>query len=144
MFEAGVNFPLGDNGLFLFVDGLYGGNSHDDHEGEMHDGDAKTKLLGGFGGLEYSFAEEGEGGPFIFGQIGYLRHTYNVGQLSEHESSLGYGGGIGYGIPLNESINGWLLGRYLTGSFDDEEYEGGSSTTAFFGIMAGVSFALGG
>ena len=80
MAEAGFSVPLGENGLHAFVDGLYGSNKHD-HEGD------KTNLLGGFGGIEMVFAEEGEAGPFIFGEVGFLKHSYKSDEHSEYEDS---------------------------------------------------------
>jgi hypothetical protein len=139
MVEGGFAFPLGESGLAGFVEGLYGSNSHE-HEGD------KTNLLGFFGGVEMVFAEEGEAGPFIFGEIGYLRHSYKSDEHSEWESDssgIAYGGGAGYSIPLGESLNGWVLGRYIIGHTGDDEYEDDSKTT-FIGIMAGVSIPLGG
>ncbi|NNM07239.1 MAG: hypothetical protein HKO65_19255 [Gemmatimonadetes bacterium] len=44
MVEAGFGFPLGENGLYAFIDGLYGSNGHDHHND-------KTNLLGGFAGI---------------------------------------------------------------------------------------------
>lgn len=137
MAGGGVNFPLGENGLYGFVNGLYGSNSHE-HEGD------KTNLLGGFGGIEYVFAEPGEAGPFIFGEVGFLKHSYKSDEHSDHEDSssgLAFGGGAGYSFPLG-SMNGWVLGQYVQGQTSDDET--GDGNTTFFGIMAGVSIPLGG
>jgi hypothetical protein len=140
MVEAGISFPIGENGLYVFADGLYGSNSHSDHEGD------KTNLLGGFGGVEMSFANEDGAGPFIFAEVGFLRHGYRSEEHSEYEENdtgLAFGGGAGYGIPLGESLQGWVLGRYIQGQYSEEE---GSEdwSTAFFGVMAGVSIPIGG
>jgi hypothetical protein len=134
MVEGGFGFPLGGGGLYGFVEGLYGSNKHE-HEGD------KTNLLGGFGGIEYVFAEEGEAGLFVFGEVGFLRHSYKSEEHSESESSdsgIAFGGGAGYSIPFGESMNGWILGRYLMGKTGED------SDTSFIGIMAGVSIPIGG
>lgn len=138
--EAGVSFPLGEQGFFIFADGLYGSNNHSDYEGD------KTNLLGGFAGVERAFMNEDGAGPFIFAEIGFLRHSFKSDDYPEDEeddTGLAFGGGAGYGIPLGESLSGWILGRYIRGQYSgDEGYE--DWNTAVFGIMAGVSIALGG
>jgi hypothetical protein len=138
--EAGISFPVGEQGIFLFADGLYGSNSHSDHEGD------KTNLLGGFAGIEKAFMNEDGAGPFIFAEVGFLRHSYRSDEHSEWEeddTGLAFGGGAGYGLPLGENLNGWILGRYIRGQYSgDEGYE--DWNTAFFGVMAGVSIQVGG
>ena len=134
MLDAGVTFPINENGLYLFVDGMFGSNKHGDFDGD------KTNLLGGFGGIEMVFAEPGEAGPFVFGQVGFLKHDYKSDH-SEHETSdngLAFGGGAGYSIPIG-GLNGWVLGRYILGKFDGED-----GNTTFLGVSAGVSIPLGG
>ena len=133
--DAGVSFPINENGLLLFADGMFGSNKHGDFEGD------KTNLLGGFGGIEMVFAEPGEAGPFIFGQVGFLNHDFKSDDYPEDEGSdtgLAFGGGVGYGIPIG-GLNGWVLGRYIQGQFD-----GPDGNTTFLGISAGVSIPLGG
>ena len=145
--EAGFSLPLGDgpwSGLFT---GFYGGNGHSYDEGipELYGSDDdKTSLLGGLVGAEYSFSEQGEAGPFVFGEVGLMRHKYEPAddgpepELYGEESSTGFafGGGVGYSIPFG-SVNGYALARYLNGQFDE-------GSTAFIGVMAGVSIPLGG
>ena len=93
-------------------------------------------------GAEYDFSAPGEAGPFVFGEIGVMRHKYEpegaTPEPYEEETSTGFafGGGAGYSIPIG-SLNGYVLGRYLQGQFD-----GGN--TAFFGAMAGLAIPLGG
>jgi hypothetical protein len=139
--EVGVSFPINENGLFVFVDGMYGSNGHADDSFGYESG-AKTNLLVGLGGVELSFAAEGEAGPFVFGEVGFMQHKYKTDDYDDSETGFAFGGGAGYGIPLNESINGWVLGRYLQGSFDSEGGE--SASTGLFAVMAGVSFSVGG
>ena len=138
MLEAGISFPLTDNGVFVFGEGMFGSNSHD-YEGD------KTNLLGGFAGIEYSMAEEGEAGAFFFGELGFLQHKYVSDDFSEFESSttgFAFGAGAGYGIPLGDNMNGWVLGRVMQAQTEDEEY--GDGNTTFAGISAGISIGLGG
>ena len=135
MVDAGVTFPINENGLNVFAEGVFGSNKQGAFEGD------KTSLLGGFGGVEMVFAEPGEAGPFIFGQIGFLIHDEKSEDRPGQESSdtgLTFGGGAGYSIPIG-GLNGWVLGRYIQGQFDGED-----GNTTFFGISAGVSIPLGG
>lgn len=128
MVEGGIGFPLGENGLQVFADGLYGSNKHD-FEGD------KTNLLGGFGGLEYV----AESGIFFFGEVGFLNHDFKSEDYPEDEGSdtgFAFGGGAGYSFPIG-GLSGWVLGRYIQGQFDEEN-------TALFGLMAGISIPLAG
>lgn len=130
MVEAGFNIPISDNGLYAFVDGLYGSNNHE-IEGD------KTNLLGAFGGLEYAL----ESGLFVFGEVGLLKHSYKSDDFPEYEgddTGFAFGGGVGYAFPIG-NFTGWALGRYIQGQFDGED-----GNTTFLGIMAGVTVPLGG
>ena len=138
MIEGGFTVPIGEAGLSVLFDGLYGANGHNT-EGTV---DESTKLLGGFGGLVYSLADEGGGGLFCFGEAGILRHEYEAGEFSDSETAFAWGGGAGYGYPINETLSGWALARYLQGSFDGD-HEDESETTAIFGVMVGLTFNIG-
>ena len=130
---AGVALPIGGQKWSLFGEGYWGTNNHDDHEGD------KTTLYGGHGGVTLDLAEEDEAGLYFFGQFGFMIHDFASDDYPEEDGSetgIAFGGGAGYGFPLG-SLNGWLEGRYMQGQFDEEN-------TALFGIMAGVSFPLGG
>ena len=136
--EAGISFPINENGLFIFADGLYGSNGHE------YAGD-KTDLLCGFGGVELSFANEEGAGMFVFGELGFLRHAYKSDDFPEFEDSstgLAFGAGVGYGIPLGDKLQGWVLGRYIQGQLSDDET--GEGNTTLFGVMAGLSIPIGG
>jgi hypothetical protein len=137
--DAGVTFPIGENGLFVFADGMYGSNSHSDHDGD------KTNLIGGFGGVEYAFSEPGEAGPFVFGQVGFLRHGFKSDEHPDDDESdmgLAFGGGAGYGFPVG-GMNAFVLGRFIQGRYGASDgFE--AWTTTFVGVMAGVSIPLGG
>ena len=132
MAMGGVSFPIGEGNLSVFGEGFYGMNDHE-HEGD------KTNLYGAMGGLLLGLAEEGEPGPYVFGQVGFMVHDYKSDDSPSEEGSetgLGFGGGAGYSVPLG-SLTGWAEGRYMFGKFDD-------GNTTYFGILAGLSFPLGG
>jgi hypothetical protein len=129
---GGVTFPMGPQGLAILGEGYFGQNSHD-LEGD------KTSVYGAMGGLIYDFAGQGEAGVYLFGQAGLMVHKYSSEESSEFDDSetgLAFGAGVGYGIPLGKA-NAWLEGRYMQGQFD-----GGN--TSFFGVVAGLSFPVGG
>jgi len=130
---AGISLPLGEKAWSLFAEGFYGANNHSDFDGD------KTTLYGGHGGLTLDFAGEGEAGFYVFGQVGFMIHDFASDDFPEDnvsDTGLAFGGGAGYGFPL-ASLNGWLEARYMQGQFDEEN-------TALFGLMAGISFPLGG
>jgi len=135
MVDAGVTFPLNENGLYVFANGLYGSNSHSDIAGN------RNTFLGGFGGVELSFAEAGERGPFVFGQVGFLNRNNKSDQFAEYrdsETGLGFGGGAGYTFPIG-GMSGWVLGRYIQGLYDGDD-----GNAIFFGVVAGVTLSFGG
>jgi hypothetical protein len=145
--EAGFSLALGDGPWSALVTGIYGGNGHSYDEATPEpygSDDDKTSLLGGLVGVEYSFSEAREAGPFLFGEVGLLRHKYEPADDGptpepygeESETGFAFGGGIGYSVPFGR-VSGYALARYLNGRFDD-------GNTAFFGVMAGVSIPLGG
>ena len=131
---GGVSFPIGQEKLSLFGEGFYGQNSHE------IDGD-KTNLYGAHGGVMIDLAPEGGAGIYLFGQVGFMVHKYtsdDFPEFDESDTGLAFGGGGGYSFPVG-SFTGWVEGRYLQGQFDGED-----GNTAFAGVMAGVSFPLGG
>lgn len=139
MVEGGLGFGVGDGGWILFAEGLYGSNTHEGAEIQTtSDAEDKTNLLGGFFGVEYDFADPGDAGPFIFAEVGVLKHDYEpaVEEYSESDTGFAFGGGAGYSFPIG-SVKGWVLGRYLQGQFDEDD-----GNTAFFGLSAGVSIPL--
>lgn len=132
---GGVGIPVGSPGLNVVVEGGWGQNGHKNTDGD------KTNPITLMGGLEYDFNPDGEGiNPYVFGQAGLLWHKYSSDAGNSNDSSFGYGGGAGLGIPLG-GINGWLEGRILNASFDED---GGSANTMFAAIVAGISIDLGG
>ena len=138
MVDAGFNIPVGEGPLLLFVDGMYGSNGHSDHDGD------KTNLLGGFGGVELFFADDSGKGPFVFGQVGFLKHSYKSEEHEEDSTSgLAFGGGAGYAFPIG-GLNGFILGRYIQGQTGDDSSEYDDGNTAFLGVSVGASFQVGG
>ena len=129
---GGVTFPMGEGPLSIVGEGFYGMNNHE-YEGD------KTNLYGAMAGLLFDPSTEGEAGAYAFGQAGLMVHDYKSDDFSEFEGSetgFAFGGGVGYGFPLG-SLSAWAEGRYMVGLFDD-------GNTTFAGIMAGLSFPLGG
>jgi hypothetical protein len=136
MVIGGLEFPVGPEGLSVFGEGFFGQNGHSDFEGD------KTQPYGAMGGLLYSFSPDADASLYAFGQAGILVHKYSSDDFEgDSESAFGYGGGVGYGFPLG-GVRGFVEGRYMSASFDDEL--GGSSSTAFFALFAGVSIGIGG
>jgi len=134
MIDVGGTYPIDENGLFVYADGLYGSNGHSDIEGNSN------SFLGAFAGVERSFAETGEGGPFVFGQLGFLKRNSKSEEFAEYrESEWGpaFGVGAGYEYPIGR-LNGWVLGRYIQGQLD-----GVDGNATFFGVVAGVSLPFG-
>ena len=140
MAEAGIILPIDDErGLSIFAEGIYGSNTHSDIDGD------KTNLLGGFGGVELSFAGDAESGLFVFGEVGFLRHDFKSDeypQFEEADTGFAFGGGVGFDFPLGERLGGYILGRYLQGQLADDET--GEGNTTLFGLMAGVGISFGG
>ena len=159
-FGAGPTFPISDYGDYantgflaiggvlipvggpasLVLEGFYGQNSHSEDAGS-----GKTNPLGAMGGVVLDFSGEGEAGPYVFGEAGLMVHKYSpeTGE-GDSETAFGFGGGAGYGFPLG-NLSAWIEGRYMSASYDAEEGSAASSeSTAFVGIVAGVSIPLGG
>lgn len=131
LLTGGVGHPLGESPVSLTVEGFYGQNGHSDIDGD------KTSPYGVMAGLEYDFAGmEAESGLYAFGEVGIPWHKYSSDEFDgSTESGLGLGAGLGYYFPLG-SIGGWVEGRILHASVDDEN-------TSFLGAMAGISIPLG-
>lgn len=137
---GGVLFPLGESPASVVVEGFYGQNGHTEEAGS-----GKTNPLGVMGGIVLDFAAEGEAGPYVFGEAGLMVHKYSpeTGD-GDSESAFGFGGGAGYSFPLG-GVTAWAEGRYMSASFDAEVgSESSSETTAFLGIVLGLSFPVGG
>jgi len=137
MMEGGVSYPLNDQGLSLFGEGLFGSNGDG---GDLGIDGNKTDLLGALGGVEFNLSPEADAGLFVFAEVGMLKCDVSFEldpQNNYSESALAFGGGAGYNFPVL-GLNGWILGRYLQGQFDS-----GDGRIAFFGVSAGLSFPLG-
>ncbi len=127
---GGLTFPIADGGISILGEGFFGSNDHE-YEGD------KTNVYGAMGGLLFDASDEGEAGVYAFGQAGFLVHDYKSDSFEEgSETGFAFGGGAGYGFPIG-GLSGWVEGRYMQGLFDD-------GNTTFFGIIAGISFPLGG
>ena len=133
MGSVGITAPVGSSGLGVAVDGFYGSNNHSDIDGD------KTNLLGVTGSLGYAIATGGSMMPYVFGSLGFMKHSYKSDtypDLEDSVSGLAFGGGAGVSFPLG-SINGNVQGTYLMGSGDIDG-------TQFFAIGAGIGIPIGG
>lgn len=136
---AGVGFPVGPEGLGIFAEGYYGQNSIDDDD---YPG-AKTSPFGIMGGASYSLNPEADAGLYVFGQAGLMVHRWSADNYdSETDNGFAFSGGAGYGFPIG-GFEGFVEGRYTHGRFSSDEYDD-SWSTAYFSIVAGVYFPLGG
>ena len=130
LLTAGVGTSVGDGGLGVAVEALYGQNNHET------DGD-KTTPWGFMGQVAYNLAGPGaESGIYVLGQLGVLWHKFSSATLPEgSESGFAYGGAVGYGFPLG-GADGFVEGKFIQASISDEN-------TRFLGILAGVSIPFG-
>jgi len=125
---GGVLFPVGPEGLSVGAEGFYGQNSGKD------DAPFKISPYGVMGIASYGFSTSGSITPYLFGGLG-LMVTRVSGELFEgsSESSFGYQFGAGADFAVGSTTSIFVEGRYM-----------GSSDAKFFGIDAGLAFALGG
>jgi len=127
---GGFGLPIGESGLSVGIEGIFGQNSHSDVDGD------KTNPYAIFGALGFDFGEEDEAHPYVFGGAGILWHKYSSDTTTGGtESGLGLNGGAGFVFPLG-GVNGWVEGRFTHGSIED-------SNTSFIGALAGISIPLG-
>ncbi len=133
---VGIGFPIGAAGLSVMAEGLYGQNNHDTAVAGVVDGD-KTNLYGGMAELEYRAGDPDRIGPYFFGGGGILVHKFSPATgTGDSSSGFGYVFGAGLDVPVGSSVGVWFEGRYLGASID-------SSTTAVFGVLAGIGFDIG-
>ncbi len=128
MATAGVGVPIGEQGLSVGGEFLYGSNKHDDTSGD------KTNLLGALAGLSYRVGDPAKPGVYFMGMAGALNHQYKPGSTSEssdNEWKFAFGGGAGLDFPVGK-VSIWVEGRILS-----------RSDTKFIPIMAGVLIPIG-
>ena len=118
---GGVGHSIGDSGLNIGAEVFYGRNEHSAQRNALDN----TNLYGVMGGLRYDFARpDADSFPYVFGQLGILRHKYNsYFDPRWTDSGLGLGGGAGYSFPFPR-----VEVRVMHASID-------GATTSFFGIM---------
>lgn len=127
--NAGILFDIGEQGLWIAGEAMYGHNSHDDGTGDA------TNLYGAGGNIGYRFGDPTKIGPYIYGSAGLLVHHYSPGEAgipSESENKLAYGGGAGFDIPMGGATV-WIEGRYI-----------GTGSTNILPLMVGITFSPGG
>jgi len=132
MAGAGFNVAIGENGLWVGASGSYGSNKHEGTSGD------KTNLMSALGEVGYRVGDREKVGVFFFGNVGMMNHQYVPGTGSKESSwKLAYGGGAGVDVPMTDTITLWFAGQYLMRAKEDNE------TTSFFGLFAGLGFAVG-
>ena len=126
---AGALIAVGESGLAVGAEGVYGSNSHDTSGNS-------TDLVGGTALVGYSLHDPEEMGVTVFGGLGYLQATTTLGTLETDASGLTAGIGAGLDIPLG-SVTAFVGGHYQMGFSDIDGID-------FIGIWAGVMIPVGG
>jgi hypothetical protein len=127
--HAGVGIPIGDKGLSVGGNVVYGSNKHSDFAGD------KTNLPGVFGFLQYRAGDPAKPGFYAYGQVGILNHQYKPGEGATFEGESdwkpAFGGGAGVDVPLgavNLYVEASLIAR---------------SGTNLVPVMAGLAIPVG-
>jgi opacity protein-like surface antigen len=110
MAAAGLLFPVGQQGVWVAAEGLYGRFAHSDVDGDA------TNLYGGSGLLGYTFTSGGRLAPYVFASAGMLVHDYDPEDTAfdvDSESNFSYGVGGGFDYALSERIGFWFAAQYL-------------------------------
>ena len=129
---GGVGFDVGSKGLWIEAQGYFGNNNHSDVDGD------KTQLLSGMGAIGYSFSPEAKVTPWVMAGAGFLSHKFKPATgTGGTDTSFAYEAGAGLGIKAGSKAHVWFGGQYMAGTGDN-------SGTKFLGILAGITFAVGG
>jgi opacity protein-like surface antigen len=129
MIVGGVTYEIAPN-LDVYGEGAWGQNNHDTDGDKTNPSSIMAGLLYGFGG------EDAPVSPYVFGGGGMLTHRYSSDEFgSSSDTKFGFQAGAGLGFNLG-GFDAFTEGRYTSASFD-------GSTTAFLGIVAGLSFNFG-
>jgi opacity protein-like surface antigen len=141
MLAGGATFEIATN-LDIYGEAFWGQNNHDE---EVVGEDSKTNPLGFMAGLLYGFGgEDAAVDPYVFGGAGLMQHRYSSDTFGDDsESAFGFQAGAGMGFALG-GLDAFAEGRYTHASYDAESEGADSAVTAFFSIMVGLSFDLGG
>jgi hypothetical protein len=130
---AGVLMPIGQAGLWVGAEGMYGRNSI------ANLGIDENWTLAGAGGLiGYTITPLQRLSPFIFGSLGFLSWGGTGGIETDNGISFGAGGGVTYG--MTQTVNVFGAARFINGRFD---LEGETVNLRFIPITVGLNFALG-
>lgn len=121
---AGVTVDVGEAGLWVGAEGLYGGNGRDDE-------DITFNPFSVMGIVGYSVPTASTVSPFVFGGAGLMG-------IKNGDSETGFGWQLGGGIAFagESAVTPFVEGRYQSASIED-------ATLAFFGIDAGISIGFG-
>ena len=129
---VGAQFAMGESGLTLGPRVYYGSNAWETA------GD-KSNLFGGTALINYGFGDPLSVNPFLWGEVGVLSHAFKSDSAPSTEVTSTAGtlaGGAGIGFPLG-GVSGFVAAGY-------NSHLGGDVDTTYFGVYAGVSFAVGG
>ena len=120
--EVGVRlFESANEKLNFGVGGAYGMNGTDADALDF------TQIMG-LGHVVYTLSS-GSAEPYLIGSAGYLSLKTEVGDASNTEGGITFGGGIGVGF----ATRWWIEGKFMTASIED-------ATIAQIMIGGGVSF----
>ena len=129
---VGAQFAIGESGLTLGPRVYYGSNKYET-------GGDKSNLFGGTALLNYGFGDPLSVNPFLWGEVGVLSYAFKSDSDPSAEATSTAGtvaGGAGIGFPLG-GVSGFVAAGY-------NSHLGGDVETTFFGVFAGLSFAVGG
>lgn len=130
MAYAGVISPVGTQGLSIGAEGYYGGNGY-----EATDGSSKLYGALALAGLTFGPADAAAS-PFVYGGVGFMSHSAEIGTTDVTESGVAVSGGAGVSFPFSPAVQGMILGSYLHGFIED-------SATSLFGLSAAIQFLFG-
>lgn len=127
--STGLTFDVGDKGVWVGVEGLFGSNTHEGTSGD------KTNVYGATGLLGYSVQSAGSVHPYVYGGAGFLAHQYKPGTSTvtgDTETKFNWAGAGGLSFVLSPKVSLWTEGRY-----------NGAKGTQHLALQAGLNILLG-
>jgi hypothetical protein len=89
-----------------------------------------SKLTAFLGGLSYRMSDPTRVGPFVFWELGWLRHY----RYEYPEKWIVYSAGLGLAVPISSPVELWISGSYHGVAFDTD--------VALWGLAAGMRLRL--
>lgn len=129
MVGAGVLVPVGQAGMWVGGEGMYGRNGAKNF-------DESFTITGAGGMLGMTFSPAAQMSPFVFGSVGFV----SLGATAtgaESNSGVSFGAGGGVSFALTPTINAFGAGRFINARIEGENVQ-------FIPITVGVTFGLGG